>query len=568
MARKPLALTLGISALALLWLTRAGAPIQVGEGSGPAAARSAPGTLVLDLRDDLDDGALAAFEERHGLKLELSAAASRDEALFRAEVADMAATARRLAGDADVEVVEPVVEMQALGYPDDPLWDAQWNMRQIGAPAGWSAGAGRGVTVAVLDTGITPVADLDGIAMAEGHAFVPGVESALDDHGHGTHVAGTIAQATHNGEGVAGVAPGVTLVPYKVLSAHGGGSSDRIAAAIDHAVDAGVDVINMSLGGPPSAVLTKAADAAAEAGVLVVAAAGNSGRRGLGSPADGKLVIAVGATGPKGDKAPYSTYGVGVEIAAPGGDTTVEGGGILQDTVDRDAGHAFKAFQGTSMATPHVSGALAVLLGMGVAPGAAVDVLFRTAVDVGGDGFDEIYGHGRIDLGAAVSAVVWRDRLPRFAAAALLATALGLLMGFGPGRRILMAGVAAWAAGGLFFLAWLPISPGGGLAWLAMDPMRWLGAWMGPGWTHSAWVAAAWVPLLVTFFFGLNRKLAPWVGGFALGCGVNLLSGGLDGTLAPLGGGGWAGPWLLGHAALCLMAAVAVGAALKMEYSA
>lgn len=565
MKRKSIATLLAVGALTTLWLTRVAAPVQVGQGAGEPSAASGAGVLVFDLRDDLDDDELAAFEARHGLELELSDARSRDEALFRAEVADRAAVMAAVAGDPAVEVIEPVVQMQALGYPDDPLFEKQWNLRQIGVERGWAAGAGRGVTVAVLDTGIAPVEDLGGVDLAAGHVFVPGVDSAVDDQGHGTHVAGTIAQATHNGKGVAGIAPRVELVPYKVLAAHGGGSSDRIAAAIDHAVDEGVDIINMSLGGPPSAVLTKAADAAAAAGVLVVASAGNSGRRGLGSPADGHLVIAVGATGPDGEKAPYSTFGAGVEIAAPGGDTRKSGGGILQDTIDGDGGHAYEEYQGTSMAAPHVSGALAVLLGMGIAPGAAVDVLFRTAIDVGDDGFDEVYGHGRIDLGAAVDRVVWHDRAPRFVAGALLAAALGLFMGFGPGRWIVMALVGGWAAGGLFFLGWLPLSPSGGLAWLTLDPLRLAGGLMGPGWTHSAVFAAAWIPGALAFVLGLNKKTAIWVSGFALGWGVSLLSGGLDGTLAPLGGSTL---WLLGHGAFCLLAATAASAAVRMDYAA
>lgn len=568
MTRKGMALLLGLGAGALLWLTRVDDRIQVGAGAGPPSRAAGAGPLVFDLRDDIDDEALAAFAARHDLTLTLSAPTSRDEALFRAEVADRAAMAARLAGDPDVELVEPVVEMQALGWPDDPRYPEQWNLHQIGAAAGWRAGAGRGVTVAVLDTGVSAVEDLQGIALATGRSFVPGVDSAADDHGHGTHVAGTIAQATHNGRGVAGVAPGVEIVPYKVLAARGGGSSDQIAAAIDDAADAGVDIINMSLGGPPSAILTRAADAAAARGVLVVASAGNTGSRGLGSPADGHLVVAVAATGPDGTKAPYSTHGVGVEIAAPGGDTRKPGGGILQDTIAPDGGHAYREFQGTSMAAPHVSGALAVLLGMGIAPGAAVDVLFRTAVDVGGDGFDEVYGHGRIDLAAAVDHVIVWDRAPRFAAGALIAVALALAMGFGAGRAVPMTLTAAWAAGGLFFLAWLPVSPGGGLAWLALDPLRWPGALFGPGATHTAWVAAAWVPLAVTFAFGLRRPLAPWVAGLGIGVGVSLLSGALDGTLAPFDGGALAGPWLAGHAALCFGGAVLVAFGLRSDYAA
>lgn len=565
MKRRTLAAVAIAAAVAVLWMTRTEAPLRVGEGGAVAAKGAAgPGVLVLDLRDDLDDEAIAAWAAERGWALSLSDPSSRDEALYRVEVADVAAAAASVAGDDRVEVAEPVVEMRALGYPNDPRFGEQWNLGQIGAAAGWRVGAGRGVTVAVLDTGVSPVEDLAGVE--GGRSFVPGVEAAADDHGHGTHVAGTIAQATHNGLGVAGVAPRVRVMPYKVLGAQGGGSSDRIAAAIDHAADAGVDVINLSLGGPASAVLTKAANAAAARGVLVVAAAGNTGGRGLGSPADGHRVIAVGATGPDGTKAPYSTFGEGVELAAPGGDTTKAGGGILQDTVEGE-GHAYKAFQGTSMATPHVSGALAVLLGMGLAPDAAVDVLMRSAVDVGGDGFDEVYGHGRIDLGAAVDRVVWFDAAPRALAGVLVVVALGLLCGFGAGRMVGMGLVAAWAAGGLFWVWLLPVGAGGEWAWLGLDPMRWPGAWMGPGWTHNGFVAAAWLPLGVTFLLGLSRRWAPWVAAWAAGIGVALLSGALDGTLAPLGGGWLSAAWAGGHAMVCLAAAGAAALAAAKGYA-
>lgn len=567
MSRRVVALAAAVAAVGVLWGTRTEAPLRVGDG-GAAAARGAagPGVLVLDLRDDLDDEAVAAWAAERGWSLALSDPSSRDEALYRVEVADVAAAAASVAGDERVEVAEPVVEVHALGYPDDPRFGEQWNLSQIGAAAGWRVGAGRGVRVAVLDTGVSAVEDLGGVVLATGRSFVPGVDGAADDHGHGTHVAGTIAQATDNGLGVAGIAPRVTVVPYKVLAAQGGGSSDRIAAAIDHAADAGVDVINLSLGGPPSAVLTKAANAAAARGVLVVAAAGNTGGRGLGSPADGHRVIAVGATGPDGTKAPYSTFGEGVELAAPGGDTSKAGGGILQDTVEGD-GHAYKAWQGTSMATPHVSGALAVLLGMGVAPDAAVDVLMRTAVDVGGDGFDEVYGHGRIDLEAAVGRVVWSGAAPRALAGALVVVALGVLCGFGVGRMAGMGLVAAWAAGGAFWVWLLPVGAGGEWAWLGLDPMRWPGAWMGPGWTHNGFVAAAWLPLGVTFLLGLSRRWAPWVAAWAAGVGVALLSGALDGTLAPLGGGWVSEAWLGGHALVCLAAALAASLAVAKEYA-
>jgi len=291
------------------------------EPPGPRAQPQDPpptpdeaGVLVLDLKDGTDADAVAAFAARHGLTLELSSDVSADEGLYRARVPNMAAADATLSADPLVEAAEPVLTMTAHGLPlepDDPLWKQQWNMRVVGAPEGWQVGAGRGVRVAVIDTGVSRVEDLKATDILEGRSFMPGVESAEDDVGHGTHVAGTIAQATNNGKGVAGIAPRASILPVKVLGL-AGGEQDWVAAGIDWAVDEGADVINLSLGGPVSEVITLAIDKAADAGVIVVASAGNSGTRQVGHPAAHERAIGVSATGPDNTRAPYSNYGKGL----------------------------------------------------------------------------------------------------------------------------------------------------------------------------------------------------------------------------------------------------------------
>src|SRR5690606_738793 len=143
----------------------------------------------------------------------------------------------------------------------------QWHLDQIGMPEAWKLADADGVIVAVLDTGVAygdhgrfhQVPDLAGVPIVKPYNFVDNDPHAYDDHGHGTHVAGTIAQATHNGIGVAGVARKATIMPLKVLSARGSGSVAGIADAIRYAADEGAHVINMSLGGRfPSKVLEKA----------------------------------------------------------------------------------------------------------------------------------------------------------------------------------------------------------------------------------------------------------------------------------------------------------------------
>ena len=189
------------------------------------------------------------------------------------------------------------------------MYGRQWNLKAMGAPAAWKrTKQGDGIIVAVVDTGVTKVEDLQGTKVLEGSSFVPGVKKALDDQGHGTHVAGTIAQTTHNGKGVAGVAPKATILPIKVLSGSGSGASPWIASGIDQAVDDGAKVINLSLGGGYSLIIHNAVKKARKKGVIVVAAAGNSGRQGVGYPGGLKETIGVSALGPDGELAPYSSW--------------------------------------------------------------------------------------------------------------------------------------------------------------------------------------------------------------------------------------------------------------------
>ena len=161
-------------------------------------------------------------------------------------------------------------------------------------PDAWKLGDGNGVIVAVLDTGVAyedykkfhQLPDLKGLTFVEPYDFVANTTHANDDHGHGSHVTGTIAQATNNGIGVAGVALDVKIMPLKVLSASGSGSVAGIADAIRYAADHNAKVINMSLGGAfPSNVLKKAVKYAHDKGVTVICAAGNESRGKVGYPA-------------------------------------------------------------------------------------------------------------------------------------------------------------------------------------------------------------------------------------------------------------------------------------------
>ncbi len=469
-------------------------------------------------------------------------------------------TRQALAAHPSVEGVEPSVPMTAYGFPDDPLYGRQWNMDRIGAPAGWRLGSGNGVIVAVIDTGVSPVPDLSGTTLLAGASFVDGEPDATDGNGHGTHVAGTIAQTTNNGLGVAGIAPQATVLPLKALSATGSGRSEWVAAAIDEAGDQGAHIINLSLGGPESGVITRAVEKAQARGILVIAAAGNTGRAGVGHPARVAGVIAVSATGPADTRAPYSTFGPEVVLSAPGGDKRQLDGGILQDTVSPGSaeGHDFLAFQGTSMATPHVAGAAAVLWG---ATGGGADyvanVLVDSAVDLGEPGRDAEYGHGRLDLAAAAHRVVWYERGVLAGLAALVALGLAVLTGAQKGRFTTMA-VAAWTAGGLFFLPLLPFAPSMWVDLLSRPLLLWAGPLLGVAWARSPWILSAVLPAAATFTLGPSRTFGYAVAGLSAGIGTHLLFGAATGALQPtFFGAGIGTAWLVLHGGFSLMSAVA-----------
>ena len=336
--------------------------------------------------------------------------------------------------------------------PNDGGWNLQWNFRDgfgIEMPTAWDiarrrgAPGGRGATVAVLDTGVAyrrtrrfrRAPDLG--RFVRGYDFVSRDHSPDDSNGHGTHIAGTIAQSTNNRRGAAGVAYRAKIMPVRVLNSLGEGDAATISRALRWAARRRPDVINLSLefsAGVRSSDVPDVINAlryARRRGVAVVAASGNSGEEAQVSlPARGPGVIAVGATTHRGCQAEYSNAGRDLDVVAPGGGEDASLALMQGDAYDRrncrpdengrwiyqqtftSSVRRFglpRGYEGTSMAAAHVSGVVALIRstrrlgGRKPSPAAVEQHLERTARDVGPSGFDARYGHGLVSAKNALA---------------------------------------------------------------------------------------------------------------------------------------------------------------------
>lgn len=269
-----------------------------------------------------------------------------------------------------------------------------WGVSRVKAPMCWEATKGKGIYVAVIDTGIWPHNDLKGNLLG-GISFVPG-QSWVDGHGHGTHVAGTIA-ARINGFGVVGVAPSAYLYGIKVLSNGGSGNWSWLMSGLywmRKYYGCTFDVANMSLGASSAPAAVEAYINYAAQRTLLVTAAGNSGGA-VGYPAKYPKCLAVSAIGGSNTITSWSCRGPEVELCAPG-----------VNIVSTVPGNSYATMSGTSMAAPHVAGAAALCRGTHryLDMDHIRNILKGTADDLGNPGKDDKYGYGRVDCNQATFA--------------------------------------------------------------------------------------------------------------------------------------------------------------------
>ena len=371
-------------------------PAEAGEEARAAVAES-------DVRTETGAVPLVVVEETPaGSEITMTPVATADEAAVVAEQA---------AADGDLVAVEVDTPVYATDHPpsNDTDRPKQWALNNVKFEhAAAHATGGSGQVVAVIDTGVQRGhPDFLSGQVLPGQSFlhdpqgnpITGTPGDTDEYGHGTHVAGIIGAVANNGTGITGAAPNVQILPVKVLGSDGKGWASDVTKGIEWAASQpGVTVINLSLGSgsPPSEQLSKIQAARAK-GVVVVAAAGNDGECGPASyPAAFSEVIAVGATTSANTRAGFSTIGSYLDLAAPGD-------AIYSTYKNSD----YTTLSGTSMATPHVTAAAALVRAKHpeyTTHQQVCDQLIRSAQPLGAPGVDSEYGHGLIRPDVAVGA--------------------------------------------------------------------------------------------------------------------------------------------------------------------
>jgi thermitase len=282
-----------------------------------------------------------------------------------------------------IEHAEPNYYLQASFTPNDPFFPYQYNLPKINAPAAWDISqSNSSVKIAIIDTGVQLNHPELASKLLPGYDYVDYDNIPEDGNGHGTHVAGIAASITNNGVGIAGVAPLASIVPLRVLDNNGQGTTGNVGNGLVYAANNGIQVVNLSLGGPTGeAFLQAAVQYAWDRGAVIIAAAGNDNTSYPIVPASYPNVIAVASTNPSDLKSNFSNYGSWVDMAAPG-----------DNILSTYLGGSYAYLSGTSMAAPHVAGVAALLAARGKTNAQIRDALCFASDPVSGSGVYWTYG--------------------------------------------------------------------------------------------------------------------------------------------------------------------------------
>lgn len=324
-----------------------------------------------------------------------------------------------------IQHAERLYEEHAYGMvnfavPNDPLYKQQWAFQNMGIERASGFSQGRGVTVAIVDTGIScNLPDFSGVNCKSGWNFVSDDDDASDDQSHGSFCASEVAEASNNNIGAAGVGDKISLLGVKVLSSSGSGTSQQVADGIRYAAEQNVAVISLSLGGSHNSKVQEDAVRFAidEKHCVVVAANGNSGGS-IGFPAGIDGVLAISATDKNNVITDFSSRGPQTFIGAPGKD-------IVQQTIC-DGGHCpnYPTFSGTSMSTPFVAATAALLISQGVTDPDAVKSRLKSSATTTREtkSSKNNYGAGIVNAGQAVADESWHQAFWRLLFLGLLGT--------------------------------------------------------------------------------------------------------------------------------------------------
>jgi serine protease len=312
------------------------------------------------------------------------------------ELATQAASGVPDTGVVSVQPDQTVHALEIAGTENDPMRSQQWGLDQVSFEAAWSVTRGQGVKVAVIDSGVeADHQDLAGSVLPGKDYVNPADDGRIDPNGHGTHVAGIIAAHVNNGLGIDGAAPGVHILPIRVLDANGGGIASNVAKGVIWGADHGARVINLSLGGGKSEGLEQAIQYANSKGAVVVAAGGNNGDAGNAPmyPAAYPEAIAVAAVDSNLSHPAFGNTGSYLDVSAPGV-------GIV--SLWGSSPTAYADATGTSMATPYASAEAALIIAATPSLSAirVKQLMQNTATHLGSV---SVFGHGLINPAAAIA---------------------------------------------------------------------------------------------------------------------------------------------------------------------